>query len=239
MNTLVEYCTHVVSSQTAIHTLPFSDLISSEPGYVTNDKFRTTILANPERLQEIYDLRLTAWEGSARNEIANKSLFPDGWKDALDESAIHWVTLDERDTIIAAARLNIFHSIQSFPYHIATAHLPLPSELPFALFSRLVVHPKFRRNGLGRVLYEARSRFCMGNNISWSLVFINDLHVITMFKSEGFKNIGKALVSYHPSSAPHSVNVFVKEYNYDRFQDWNQVHETCLQPIEGKEVLQF
>lgn len=239
MNTLAEYSTLIVPPHTAIHPLSFSALISSEPEPSANGQFRTTILANPERLQEIFDLRLTAWEGSVRNEIANKSLFPDGWKDMLDESAIHWVTLDERDAIVAAARLNIFHSPKAFPYHIATAHLPLPLELPFAFFSRLVVHPQCRKNGLGRALYEERSKFCLENNIPWSLVFINDPHVITMFEKEGFQNPGKALVSYHPSATPHSVNVFAKEYNCERLRGWNQVHATCLLPIAGNEVLQF
>ncbi len=218
MNTLAEYCTLEVPPPTTIQTHSFPGFQHSEMVSGINNKFRTAILTNPSRLQEIYDLRLTAWEGSSRNDIVNKSLFPKGWKDALDESAIHWVVLDDKDTIIAAARLNIVHSLESLPYHHATAHLHLPSGFPFAFFSRLVVHPQFRKNGLGRALYEERSEFCLENNIIWSMVFINDLHVITMFESEGFRNVGSAQVSYHPSVTPHSVNVFVKENKFEPMQ---------------------
>lgn len=209
MNTLIECCDPASHAPATIHGTSFPGIMPTVPEWETGNKFQTTELKNPNRLQEIYMLRLTAWEGSARNEIANKILFPNGWYDDLDESAIHWVTVDGYGTIVASARLNIFDSPQASPYFSATHHLVLPSKSTFAFFSRLVVHPKYRKMGLGRALYEARAEFCRKKKIAWSQVFINDPCVIKMFETEGFRNLGQALVSYHPSAAPHAVNVLV------------------------------
>lgn len=174
----------------------------------------TKVLHNASRRQEIYDLRLSVWENSGSTQFVNRTLFPNGWYDELDETAFHWVTINHQNKIIAAARLNIFHSLKESPYYHSICHLPFPTEVPFAFFSRLVVHPHYRHNGLSRQLYDARHHFCRERKIAWSQVFINNPYVIGMFESEGFENMGQADVSYHVSSLPHAVNVFVKENKY-------------------------
>lgn len=183
----------------------------------TNDsrnKLITKALNNPFCLQEIYDLRLAVWEHSGVNEFVNRKLFPHGWRDKLDETALHWVTFNQQNKIVASARLNVFHSIKDSPYFDSIRHLEFPGEIPFAFFSRLVVHPQYRQNGLSRKLYEARAGFCSERKIAWSQVFINNPYVISMFEAKGFKNIGHAEINYHKSSQPHAVNVFVKENEY-------------------------
>lgn len=165
------------------------------------NKLATKLLDDPFRLQEIYDLRLQVWENSGVNEFVNRHLFPNGWYDELDDTAVHWVTVNHQNKIVASARLNVFYSLKESPYCDSISHLSFPTEIPFAFFSRLVVHPHYRQNGLSRQLYEARARFCKERKIAWSQVFINNPYVITMFEAEGFKNIGEAEVSYHKSSA--------------------------------------
>jgi predicted GNAT family N-acyltransferase len=173
----------------------------------------TELLTDPSRLQEIYDLRLEVWEHSGNNEFVNRQLFPNGWYDELDESAFHWVTFNDQNKIIAAARLNIFHSLEQSPYYDSIRHLAFPTDIPFAFYSRLVVHPQYRHNGLSQQLYSGRAQYCVEREIKWSQVFINNLYVIGLFEKEGFENIGQAEINYHISSHPHSVNVFVKENN--------------------------
>lgn len=180
-----------------------------------SNNLSTRLLHNPFRLQEIYDLRLEVWEKSGVNEFVNRKLFPNGWYDELDDTAMHWVTVNHQNKIVASARLNIFYSLQESPYGASIKHLKLPAEVPFAFFSRLVVHPSCRQNGLSRELYEARAHFCKERKIAWSQVFINNPYVISMFEAKGFKNIGEAEVSYHVSSPSHTVNVFVKETIYE------------------------
>jgi predicted GNAT family N-acyltransferase len=179
----------------------------------SRNKLFTKVLVNSSRLQEIYDLRLAVWEDSGKNEFVNRALFPNGWYDELDETAIHWVTVNNQNKIVASARLNLFHSIEAFPYYSSIRYLAFPTGL-FAFFSRLVVHPQYRHNGLSKQLYDGRTEFCRERKITWSQVFINNPYVISLFEAEGFKNIGQAEVSYHVSCRPHAVNVFIKENKY-------------------------
>lgn len=174
----------------------------------------TQLLTDSSRLQEIYDLRLSVWEHSGKNEFVNRQLFPNGWYDDLDEGAFHWVTINDQNKIVASARLNIFHSLEQSPYYASISHLAFPTDIPFAFFSRLVVHPEYRHNGLSQQLYDGRAQYCIEKEIKWSQVFINNSYVIGLFEAEGFENIGQAEINYHISSQPHSVNVFVRQNNY-------------------------
>lgn len=194
---------------------PVSFIETENNDIVGKNKLVTRVLNNRFRLQEIFDLRLHVWENSGNIEFVNRKLFAKGWSDELDETAIHWVILNHQNQIVGSARLNIFYSLQESPYCASIKHLPFPAEVPFAFFSRLVVHPQYRQRGLSRQLYEARARFCRERKIAWSHVFINSPFVINTFEAEGFKNIGQAEVSYHVASPSHAVNVFVKENNYE------------------------
>jgi len=169
------------------------------------------LLTNGCRLQEIYDLRLNVWEHSRKSDFVNRKLYPNGWYDHLDKSAFHWIVTSNQNKIIASARLNIFNSLEDFPYYLAVKDFLLPEIMPFAFFSRLVVHPHYRQNGLSRKLFMNRTSFCEERGISWSQVFINNPLIIQQFKKSGYKNVGQANVSYHPLADPHPVNVFVKE----------------------------
>lgn len=175
---------------------------------------RPELLTDTWRLPEIYDLRLNAWEHSGKSEFVNRQLYPNGWYDQLDESAFHWVVINDQNKIIASARLNLFNSFEEFPYYLSVKNLLLPDAMPFAFFSRLVVHPHYKQNGLSRQLFNSRAIFCEERGIKWSQVFINNQLIISQFEKSGYKNIGQGKVSYYPCSDPHSVNVFVKEHKY-------------------------
>jgi hypothetical protein len=43
------------------------------------------ILTDKSRLQEIYNLRVLSYEHSHKAEFVNRQIFPNGWKDDLDE----------------------------------------------------------------------------------------------------------------------------------------------------------
>lgn len=180
----------------------------------TQDTLHTSLLTDRSRLQEIYDLRLAVWEHSGKSEFVNRKLFPNGWHDELDDVAFHWITTNDQNKIIASARLNIFQSFAEFPYYSSMKHLSFPNTKPFAFYSRLVVHPEYRNNGLSRQLFDGRTAFCKEKDITWSQVFINNPYIIDLFEKSGYKSIGHAKVNYHSSSQPHSVNVFIKESNY-------------------------
>ncbi|MEO9022610.1 MAG: GNAT family N-acetyltransferase [Ginsengibacter sp.] len=175
---------------------------------------QSELLADTSLLTEIYNLRLNVWEHSGKSEFVNRKLYPNGWYDHIDSKAFHWIVFNNQHKIIASARLNLFNSFEEFPYHLSVKNLPLPDVMPFAFFSRLVVHPQYRQNGLSRQLFTSRTRFCEERGIRWSQAFINNKLIIRQFEKSGYKNIGPAQVAYHPSSEPHPVNVFIKENNY-------------------------
>ena len=175
---------------------------------------KARLLTDPSRLPEIYNLRLNVWEHSGQSEFVNRKLYPNGWHDYLDKTAFHWVVFNKQNRIIASARLNLFYSLEDFPYCLSVKKFLLPAAIPFAFFSRLVVDPQYRQNGLSRQLFTGRSLFCEERQTRWSQVFINNPIIINQFEKSGYNNIGKTDVAYHSSSEPHSVNVLVKENNY-------------------------
>lgn len=211
MTSLLEISTSITSDT--------EDLLVSDGFNIFNNAneqwaLRPALLTDTSRLPEIYNLRLNVWEHSGKSEFVNRKLYPNGWYDDLDESAFHWIVVKGENKIIASARLNLFNSLEEFPYYQAVKNLSLPEIMPFAFFSRLVVHPQYRQNGLSRQLFTARTLFCAEREIRWSQVFINNPGIIRQFEKSGYQNIGQAGVSYHPSSDPHLVNVFIKENKY-------------------------
>lgn len=168
-------------------------------------------LTDESRLPEIYQLRLKVWEQSGKCEFVNRTLYPNGWNDPLDEVAFHWIVVNPENEIIASARLNIFNTLEEFPYYNSVKTFLLPSHLSFGFFSRLVVHPHYSNQGLSRKLFQGRNRFCEEKKITWSQVFINNPLIINQFEKSGFVKIGTAEIAYHASAFPHSVNVFIKE----------------------------
>lgn len=168
-------------------------------------------LTNPKRYREIYDLRVSVWENSGNSTIANRKIFPNGWCDEMDKTAFHWAAVNEQNKIIAAARVNIFENIRDFPYHSSIKHLELPSVVPFAFFSRLIVHPGYRQSGLSRKLFSYRTTFCKEQGVQWSQVFINNPHIIQLYEKAGYKNIGHAEVSYHTFCKHHDVQVLLRK----------------------------
>lgn len=211
MNAILETNTSFISDAEyiAISGNPFFGNSLNQPY-----ELRTEFLTDNSRLHEIYNLRLNVWEHSGKSEFVNRKLYPNGWYDELDESAFHWAVFNNQNKIIASARLNLFYSPEDFPYHLSMKKFSLPGIVPFAFFSRLVVEPGYRQNGLSRKLYNARAGFCEERGVKWSQVFINNPIIISQFEKSGFKNIGQVEVAYHPSSLPHSINVLIKENNY-------------------------
>lgn len=213
MNPILEFNTSYISNT--------EDIAVAEPGnsilcntFEPHEELRIELLTDMSRLPEIYDLRLNVWEHSGENEFVNRKLYPNGWYDELDDTAYHWVVFNEENRIVASARLNLFYSLEDFPYYKSVRKYLLPRVIPFAFYSRLVVDPAYRQNGLSRQLYAGRLRFCEERGTRWSQVFINNPAIIKQYERSGYINIGQAEVAYHPSSPAHSVNVLIKENDF-------------------------
>lgn len=181
---------------------------------LTTETSKPILLTDNSRLQEIYNLRVDVWGHYEKSQLVNRKLFPDGWRDGLDENGFHWIITNEDDKIIAAARLNIFNSLEEFPYFSNIKHLPLPESSPFAFYSRLVIHPGYRGEGRSFQLAKSRMRFCEARKINWSQVYITNEQIKRRFMEMNFHIIGQAEINYHKFTPAHSVNVFIQECNF-------------------------
>jgi GNAT superfamily N-acetyltransferase len=119
-----------------------------------------TLLTDLSRLPEIYALRVTAWEQSPGQHYVNRTLFPQGWHDALDihPGARHWAVKDEADHFVAAARLVLLNDLAECD-QADIMRFALPPGRPFGYLSRLVIALPYRKQGLAQALDEARTHY--------------------------------------------------------------------------------
>ncbi len=158
------------------------------------------ILTDKSRLQEIFDLRVYAWENSPSPANINRETYPNGFFDKLDETAIHWVSFDENGKIIAAARLAIINDVNELPYPQIFADVSLPSARPFLFYSRLVIHPEFRKCGLKEKFDSVRLRYQVENKYAFSVATANPNRTKELLEF-GWKDSGEATV-YKDSHFP-------------------------------------
>lgn len=147
------------------------------------------ILTDQSRLQEIFDLRVYAWENSPSPTSINRETYPNGFFDKLDETAIHWVSLDDEGKIIAAARLAIINDVAELSYPQIFENVRLPDERPFLFYSRLVIHPDYRKLGLKETFDLVRLRYQVENNFAFSVVTANPIRTRELLQY-GWQNLG-------------------------------------------------
>lgn len=151
------------------------------------------LLTDKSRLQEIYDLRVTAYENSPKSIYVNKEIFPQGLFDHLDDrdQTFHWIVQDGNN-IIAAARLAIIDDLKEIKdLDEALDKYEIPKDRPFAYYSRLVVHQDYRKIGLVNILDKVRIDYLHEQKnikfaIAWATSDRNE--ALTDF---GFKSFGE------------------------------------------------
>lgn len=149
------------------------------------------ILTDKSRLQEIYDLRVLAWENSPDSDNINSTKYPNGFSDQLEDKSIHIISTDARDTIVGAARLTICDALDELPYpgiFKAYEHL-MPAERPFLFYSRLVVHPDYRKTELRKMFDDFRINYMLNSYISFALASAKPKRVLQILPY-GFQEIG-------------------------------------------------
>ena len=147
------------------------------------------ILTDKSRLQEIYDLRVLAYEHSHKAEYVNRERFPNGWKDRLDErdETIHWV-IEYDNKIVAAARLAILNDITEIDENFSS--FALPDGRPFAYWSRLVTHPEFRHHNISTLLDNIRKEYLDSHSeISFAICCVTPER-IDAINNVGFRFLG-------------------------------------------------
>jgi len=153
------------------------------------------LLTDKSRLQEIYDLRVEAYEHSPKSVYVNRKIFPNGWFDNLDnwESTRHWVVTDN-DKIIAAARITVLNVVKDTGEDFDK--FELPGERPFAYWSRLVVHPEYRKTSAMLKIDHARKRFMLDNpQVKFALCCVTPDRSKSLLRI-GFNHLGEFMYNW-------------------------------------------
>lgn len=153
------------------------------------------LLSDRSRLQEIYDLRVAAWENSGRIGAINRITFPYGWSEEIDKEAFHFVVIAESKKIVASARISLHNNLDELPYPSAFEKFKLPADRPFAFYSRLVVSPNSGSHFHFKKLDQIRIAFLMENKIQFALATCSDKRLRSMLEI-GFKILGKTTIEY-------------------------------------------
>lgn len=113
--------------------------------------YEPILLTDKSRLQEIYDLRIAAWENSERICSINKTKFPNGWVEEIDKDAFHFVVFDDSNKIVASARISLHNSLDELPYPSAFRSFNLPTDRPLRfilvwLFHQIIATAFYLKN---------------------------------------------------------------------------------------------
>ena len=101
-------------------------------------KYSIQVLTDHSRLNEIFKLRVEAWDSSQGSNIINHNKYPEGLKDEFDDDSIHLVALDTfSDEIISASRITLFEHADNYPY-IGLTHIEGFPKSNFSLVGRSV-----------------------------------------------------------------------------------------------------
>jgi hypothetical protein len=147
------------------------------------------ILTGEERLEEIYKLRCLAWENSPNPGSINFTKYPKGFFDHLDKKSIHFFSVNERNEIIAASRITIVNAFEELPYPaIFKMYKSWPSERPFLFFSRLVIHPGYRKMGLKEKMDKIRLKYQTENRVAFSVMTGSERRAHEL-AAHGFKTV--------------------------------------------------
>jgi len=133
------------------------------------------LLEDASRLSEIFSLRTYCWEHSPGREDINSTKYPNGYQDSLEEHSLHFVATDASDNIMAAARLTVCHALEDLAYDFMFQPYRdvIAPDQTFLFYSRLVIHPSYRKRGLSHQFDMARFRKHLALNISTGIVTVN------------------------------------------------------------------
>ncbi len=166
---------------------------------------KVQLLTDKRRLQEIYDLRVYAWENSRQHQFINKYYFPQGWSDGLDKDAFHWI-IEINGNIIASSRVCVLRNMEHMNEDFSM--FKLPDDKPFAFYSRLVIHPMYRGKGITHLMDNARIEFIKENRVAFTLAWAREERLETLYKL-GFTKLGHLNHKYHNYSAPDKSTALI------------------------------
>jgi GNAT superfamily N-acetyltransferase len=156
-------------------------------------RFVVERVRDPVLLKEIAKLRYAAWAvgGEVPEFIAKQSMD----SDEHDVHGMHWAVLHEGRPV-AAARMCIHHSIAASPDPEAYSGYEYAFVPPIASITRLVVHPDFRRCGLGKSLRAVRVEEAIRLGCGSVAVCAEEGYIIRHLEELDFIRLGPTRIRY-------------------------------------------
>ncbi len=173
-----------------------------------------TQLTDKSRLQEIYDLRVVAYENSPKSNYVNRKVYPNGWHDHLDEKeeTLHWI-VEEDNKIIASARLAILNDITETREDFDK--FELPPDRPFAYWSRLVVHPLNRKSSAMMILDNIRIKYLHDNQqVKFAISCVSQDRRACLLRL-GFKYLGDFMFNWEGKAEQKIGAYILKTHNVE------------------------
>ncbi len=168
------------------------------------------VLTDFSRLDEIYKLRVFAWENSPGKKQLNSTQYAHGFRDNLEEKSVHYISVDKNNRIIGSARLTLCMRIDDLPYpDLFKKHeQKMPPKRPFLLYSRLVIHPDFRKKGLRKEFDLVRIRKQLDMNIPFGLVVAKPKRLLQIIPY-GYKALGETHKTFDYNNPLESRNALI------------------------------
>lgn len=138
-----------------------------------------------ESIREIEQLRLTSW---SFYYPYLKELNSGMNRDVLDYISVHFVSHDLQGKLVAANRITILEDLSQLPFAGLLNQSLYPDKVPFAYFSKLVVHPEYRKQGLKELMDQARTRFLLSQGLDLGLGLYG-AHRVHDALTQGFSSI--------------------------------------------------
>ena len=156
------------------------------------DVTNPNLLTDNQYLQEIYHLRVDAWEESPYAFLVNREAFPNGLTDSLDEKAYHFISRKlPEEKIIASGRVNILSSLDDLSKSEAAAFRQFIGDgyHNIGFISRQSIHAAYRRIGLTKAFDHARLRFMQEQGLRICIAYANPERLNRLY-SYGFVKLG-------------------------------------------------
>lgn len=167
-------------------------------------------LTDMSRLDEIFQLRVRAYEHSDQRPYINSATFPKGFYDELDNKCSHFI-IENEDRIIACARLIRLRSLSQIPFYKLKTRVLSSDSSWFWYYSRIAIDPDYMKRGLSSLIDEYIIGQLKGQE--FHLVILAKVKVEYYRKNHGFKlieTINNYSVPEYPFSKQLPTQLLIK-----------------------------
>ena len=145
----------------------------------------------PGVIDQIFKLRVEAWDKSECNIFINKNLYPNGLSDELDNTATHWY-IEDNGKVVGCVRRNELESLSEFKE--GKNFEKFKNEISsgkFIFYSKIAVHPDYQHKDLAHLLASAVVKGFDKSGAKFGLTLI---YLENFAEKYGFKYLGPTIL---------------------------------------------